>query len=151
MPFYLPFYFLTDDARHTIQELHHDAGTLEEDAEGDVYVTVPAGAHRFATVLIYLTTSGSDAGGCTWFPMRRDANGDELEVRPQAGAALLFCNVLPSGEADPSVAHAGAPALGPEPKIVMNFFVNSGPVASMQTNLKRPCGDQPKKSKKSKK
>jgi prolyl 4-hydroxylase len=59
---------------------------------------------RLATLLLYL----EDGGGATYFPL---AAGGGLQVRPQAGTALLFYNVLPDGNADERSLHASLPAI----------------------------------------
>jgi hypothetical protein len=51
------------------------------------------------TLFVYLNNLPAGQG-CTHFP----ALGD-LAVTPQRGCGVLFCNVLPSGEADPRTAH----------------------------------------------
>lgn len=84
--------------------IHHDLGNLAPDGS----VQLPPRQHhcrrRLATVFLYLNNLKEGSGGCTYFP----ACGD-LRVQPQRGRAVLFCNVLRSGDADPLTVHAGEP------------------------------------------
>ncbi|KAI2492978.1 procollagen-proline 4-dioxygenase [Fragilaria crotonensis] len=112
--------------------VHHDLGTLipaEDDNDDDEngYGTVelpPKSTHvkrRLVTLFCYLNTV--DEGGCTYFPAldaprtRRDAAAatsaiQELRVAPVRGRAVLFCNILKDGDADPRTVHAGEPVRG---------------------------------------
>lgn len=58
---------------------------------------------RVGTFLMYL--SDVDAGGATAFPKLG------FEVRPKAGMALYFADVLPDGEIDPESLHSSVPVV----------------------------------------
>jgi prolyl 4-hydroxylase len=106
--------------------VHHDLGTLIDD-DGDEYGTVelpPKSTHvkrRLVTLFCYLNTV--EQGGCTYFPALRDPRTttmkdttmttmQELRVAPVRGRAVLFCNILKDGDADPRTIHAGEPVRG---------------------------------------
>jgi len=65
--------------------------------------------NRFATLLVYLNDppiTNSSAGG-TGFPKAFGGRG--LQVRPHAGSAVLFYNLLEDGNGDRLSEHAGLP------------------------------------------
>lgn len=72
-------------------DFHFDAGYWADEPAGE----------REKTVLIYLDTPG--AGGGTRF---RELN---IQVDARAGRLLTWDNLLPSGERDPRMLHAGVP------------------------------------------
>lgn len=94
-------------------ETHHDAGTLLDD--GNVELVPP---RRLITIFAYLNTL-PDGEGCTEFP----AVSPPLRVTPEKGSAVLFCNVLPSGEADPRTIHRACPVTKGLCKIGMNVWI----------------------------
>lgn len=61
------------------------------------------GGQRVGTFLMYL--SDVEAGGATAFPKLG------FEVRPKAGMALYFADVLPDGEIDPNSLHSSVPVV----------------------------------------
>ena len=89
-------------------DLHHDAGTMI--SESEIEIVHP---RRLATLFVYLNTL-PEGEGHTEFPVLG------LSVQPQAGSALLFCNVLPSGYADPRTVHRACPVHGDLQKFGLN-------------------------------
>eukprot|EP01083_Nonionella_stella_P192008 710152_1 len=93
--------------------LHHDAGTLKRrnhnqfkqvarsssDSRYFVDIMLPS---RICSLFVYLTTSPIGGGGETYFPEIG------LKIRPQRGAAILFCNVDANNifKADPKLIHS---------------------------------------------
>ena len=59
------------------------------------------GGNRLATVLVYLQNAAD--GGETFFPKLG------LKLKPQAGDALLFYDLLPNGKIDKMSVHTGTP------------------------------------------
>lgn len=86
--------------------VHHDLGIFNDD---DASVELPAKQtfckRRLATIFCYLNDVSD--GGCTYFPACKD-----LRVQPKRGRAVLFCNILENGDADPLTIHAGEPVRG---------------------------------------
>jgi hypothetical protein len=78
-------------------DLHHDAGTLEED--GSVTMVLP---RRLITFFVYLNDI-PEGQGETEFPLIG------LKVTPKRGCAVLFCNVNETGEGEPKVVHKANP------------------------------------------
>jgi prolyl 4-hydroxylase len=72
------------------------------------------GGQRAASVIMYLNTPL--AGGETVFPSAR------ISIAPKKGDAVLFYNVLPSGEVDPLTLHGGAPVLAGEKWIATKWI-----------------------------
>ena len=91
-----------------LQVLRYDLGG-EYKAHYDYFDTKSAGGlkhlenggQRVGTFLIYL--SDVEGGGGTRFPSMH------FEVRPKAGMALYFANMLTDGSVDPKSLHAGVP------------------------------------------
>jgi prolyl 4-hydroxylase len=78
---------------------------------------------RFATMIIYLNTVSD--GGETIFPRWLNAETDEaLIVKPVAGRAILFYNLLPDGNYDERTIHASLPVPQGREKWVANFWVS---------------------------
>lgn len=92
-------------------DVHHDAGTLSEDFQ---VVGVPP--RRIVTLFIYLNNLPAGQGH-TEFPLLG------VSVTPRKGGALLFCNVLADGEADPRLAHRACPVEGDLVKYGINVSV----------------------------
>jgi prolyl 4-hydroxylase len=86
--------------------IHHDLGIFNDD---DCSVELPPKhtlyKRRLATIFCYLNDVAE--GGCTYFPLCND-----LRVQPKRGRAVLFCNILQDGDADPKTVHAGEPVRG---------------------------------------
>lgn len=61
----------------------------------------PQAGNRTRTICVYL--NNVDAGGETEFPLA------SVRISPQAGRAVVFDNLLPSGTPDPRSLHAGLP------------------------------------------
>lgn len=72
------------------------------------------GGQRVATFIMYLYDT--EEGGATVFPRA------DISVAPVRGNAVLFYNVLPSGEVDPLTLHGGAPVLKGEKWIVTKWL-----------------------------
>ncbi len=73
---------------------------------------------RLGTIILYLTDV--EEGGGTSFP----AIG--LDVTPQKGGALFFCNTTPTGEPDQKTLHAGLPVVKGT-KIIANKWLREKP------------------------
>ena len=65
------------------------------------------------TLFLYLNTL-PEGQGCTEFPAL------DLRITPKRGCGVLFCNLLPSGEADPRTAHRACPV----PNGLVKFGIN---------------------------
>eukprot|EP01006_Ploeotia_vitrea_P059954 TRINITY_DN75048_c0_g1_i1.p1 TRINITY_DN75048_c0_g1~~TRINITY_DN75048_c0_g1_i1.p1 ORF type:complete len:308 (-),score=39.11 TRINITY_DN75048_c0_g1_i1:89-1012(-) len=105
-------------------KLHHDAGTLK--TGGKVSVVPP---RRVFTAFVYLT-SMKKGMGCTEFPKLALPSGKGKKkqeqcvcVQPEAGKAVLWCNVLEGGEADPRLVHAALPVPKGHQKYGINVWV----------------------------
>jgi len=85
--------------------VHHDLGDLLEDGKVELPPRQSITKRRIATLFCYL--NDVESGGCTYFP----ACGD-LRIQPKRGQAVLFCNILKQGEADPLTIHAGEQVKG---------------------------------------
>ena len=80
---------------------------------------------RHLTFLIYLNELEGDAGGHTAFPRLG------VQVRPRARSALVFNDVLDSGQDDVRTEHAGSPpAKGV--KYAINCWIRAGPIAAVR-------------------
>ena len=101
-------------------DLHHDAGTLN--IKTKQVESLPSGAVRIATIFIYLNTT-KEGVGLTQFPYLKTTENHTLSVQPTEGRAVVFCNILPSGEADPLTSHKACPVSGNNTKIGMNVWV----------------------------
>jgi prolyl 4-hydroxylase len=98
-------------------KIHHDSSNFHS---------------RLLTALLYLNDVPEVNGGETWFPFtgnRRSFDYDiekaielglkivnsgdisGIKVKPNQGDAIIFFNLLPSGELDSSAVHAGMPVL----------------------------------------
>lgn len=96
---------------------------------------------RLLTALLYLNDVPEINGGETWFPfngIRRDFNYDiekaielglkkvnsgdttGIKIKPNHGDAIIFFNLLPTGELDSSAVHAGLPVL--QKKVEPNHY-----------------------------
>lgn len=106
------------------------SASSRETEMGTMRVDVGQGARRLVTIFVYLNTLPKGVGH-TEFPQLG------LSVRPQCGAALLFCNVLRDGKPDPRTAHRAAPVVAPHRKFGCNFWLTD---VTMQVN--RPRGGQ---------
>ena len=71
---------------------------------------------RLVTYFIYLN-SLPEGQGCTEFPRLN------LAVTPKRRRALVFCNVLPDGTADPLTVHRACPVEAPHRKYGMNLWI----------------------------
>ena len=78
--------------------LHHDAGTLDDE---DLIVEMVA-PPRIITLFIYLNTL-PEGQGHTEFPYLG------LSVKPERGCGVLFCNLLPDGTPDFRTSHKANP------------------------------------------
>ena len=85
--------------------VHHDLGNLRDDGSIEMPTKQAYCKRRLATIFVYLNDVAD--GGCTLFPAC-----DNLRVTPKRGRAVLFCNILNSGDADPKTIHAGEPVRG---------------------------------------
>ena len=103
--------------------VHHDLGEYNEEQKR---VKLPPriwyAKRRLVTLFCYLNSVGDDftnvtrentnnaetnlTGGATYFP-----SAHQLRVQPQAGRAVLFCNVLENGQPDVRTIHAGEPVI----------------------------------------
>jgi prolyl 4-hydroxylase len=92
---------------------HHDAGTLLEDGK-TVELIKPK---RLLTFFVYLNDLPF-GNGFTEFPLL------SLSVLPKRGQALLFCNILPDGNADERVVHKAMPVHSPLQKFGMNIWIS---------------------------
>lgn len=99
---------------------------------GEFFAKHHDGQQRSKTVFIYLNDLEEDAGGETIFP--------ELGIQfmPRRGCAVVWNNVLPNGDEDSRLVHAGMPP-SKGVKFGVNCFFNRKPL------LSRGCigGDMP--------
>ena len=94
-------------------DLHHDAGTLDDENKS-VELVHP---RRLVTLFVYLNTLPLNEGH-TEFPYLN------ISVRPERGAAILFCNLLPSGEADFRTSHLARSITRPDMrKLGLNIWI----------------------------
>jgi len=117
-------------------DTHHDAGTYNED-DGEVELVSP---RRYATLFVYLNTLPSGQGH-TEFP----AASPVLSVTPQKGDGVLFCNILPDGQADPLTIHRACPVDKGYMKFGVNIWMseaNHQPLALVKskTLVDKGCG-----------
>lgn len=96
--------------------VHHDLGNLAEDGSVETPPRQFYCKRRLATVFLYLNDLPKGHGGCTYFPACK-----HLRVQPRRGRAVLFCNVLRNGKADPKTIHAGEPVKG---KVQVKYGLN---------------------------
>jgi len=80
------------------------------------------GGQRIATLLVYLNTIQKSGGGGTVFRDLKDANGDELTMRPKQGSALLFFPALLDGTPDDRTLHKGEVAM--EEKMIAQMWIH---------------------------
>ena len=119
---------------------HHDAGTLVE--EKYIELLHP---RRLATLVVYLNDLPFP-NGFTEFPKLN------LSILPKRGQALLFCNILPNGEADLRVIHKALPVHSPLQKYGLNIWISEKEMPSEVYELhkkKRKASEEacPKKEK----
>ncbi|XP_010554021.1 PREDICTED: probable prolyl 4-hydroxylase 7 [Tarenaya hassleriana] len=115
--------FLPEENGESIQVLHYEYGQKYE-PHFDYFhdqANIALGGHRFATVLMYLSTV--EKGGETIFPMAeakdsqpKDDSWSECAkkgyaVKPRKGDALLFFNLHPNATTDPSSLHGSCPVI----------------------------------------
>jgi prolyl 4-hydroxylase len=93
--------------------LHHDAGTFNAENGEIVDVIHP---RRLVTFFVYLNNLPENEG-CTEFPSLN------LKVHPIRGSAVLFCNMLPDGNADKRTIHCANPVSYPLEKYGLNIWV----------------------------
>jgi hypothetical protein len=94
-------------------DVHHDAGTLDEETHS-VQLVPP---RRILTIFAYLNTL-PEGQGHTDFPYLG------LSVRPERGCAVLFCNLMPDGTADYRTSHKANPITSPDlRKLGVNIWV----------------------------
>jgi hypothetical protein len=92
--------------------LHHDAGTMN--SEDNTIELVPP--KRLVTFFVYLNDLPIHQGP-TAFPYLH------LQCQPIRGSAILFCNLLPTGEADYRTAHQACPVDGNLWKYGLNIWI----------------------------
>ena len=91
------------------------------------YDTIPkakqtTSGNRLATLLIYLNTLPSDAGGATCF---KDLN---IQVKPDTGKALLFFPTFKDGSNDERTLHCGQVSF--ETKYIAQIWIHQNPYES---------------------
>lgn len=92
--------------------LHHDAGTLNSD-DNTIELVPPK---RLVTFFVYLNDLPPTQGQ-TAFPFL------DLQCQPIRGSAILFCNLLPSGEPDYRTSHQALPVEGNLWKYGLNIWI----------------------------
>ncbi|GBG29210.1 Prolyl 4-hydroxylase subunit alpha-1 [Hondaea fermentalgiana] len=97
--------------------LHHDCSEVLQD--GSLALPEPGDPVRLVTFFVYLNSLEDDQGGCTSFPELG------LRVRPERGAAVLFCNIDAKGNLDPRVKHEAEPTQPGISKFGMNLWISS--------------------------
>jgi prolyl 4-hydroxylase len=115
-------------------DVHHDAGTLLDD--GSVELVAP---RRFATVFLYLN-SLPKGEGCTSFPKA------SLNVQPERGSAVVWCNLNQDGEPDPRTIHKACPVSDGFTKYGVNIWISEQSHQSLalvksKTLLKKSVAD----------
>ncbi|CAN6180675.1 unnamed protein product [Urochloa humidicola] len=144
--------FLPEENAENIQILRYEHGQKYE-AHFDYFhdkVNQAQGGHRYATVLMYLSTV--DKGGETIFPnakgwesQPKDDTFSEcarkgLAVKPVKGDAVLFFSLHVNGEPDPLSLHRSCPVIeGENPKWIHVRSYENSPVLE-----KPPCTDKRK-------
>lgn len=81
--------------------VHHDMGDLHDDGMVELPPRHALYKRRLVTIFCYL--NDVDEGGATYFPCC------DLRVRPKAGRAVVFSNILGNGQIDARTIHAGEP------------------------------------------
>ena len=102
-------------------DVHHDAGTLDEDT-GEV--DGPCVPRRVATIFAYLN-SLPEGEGHTEFPELG------ISVRPRRGAAVLFPNLTAAGVPEPRTVHRACPVSGGHRKFGMNVWVTDSNLSGL--------------------
>lgn len=95
-------------------ELHHDSGTMIDLDATEVEIEYPV---RYITTLVYLNDL-PEGEGETNFPKLN------LSIKPEKGSALIFCNILPSGNPDIRLIHEAKPLLSNLKKYAINIWIN---------------------------
>ena len=80
-------------------------------------VALDRGGQRLITFMTYLNSVPEGKGGETSF-----VNAG-VKVRPEKGKALVFWNVAPNWEVDPSTYHEGLPPIAPYDKWILNRWI----------------------------
>jgi 2OG-Fe(II) oxygenase superfamily len=91
--------------------VHHDMGDYDEET-GAVHLPPKSLYCKRRVVTLFCYLNAVEAGGATYFPSattgKNDSNGG-LRVEPVPGRAVLFSNILATGQPDPRTIHAGEP------------------------------------------
>jgi hypothetical protein len=108
---------------------HHDSGTLHEDNK-TIDLLVP---RRLVTLVVYLNDLPF-GNGFTEFPSLN------LSILPKRGQALMFCNILPNGQADNRVIHKALPVHSPLQKYGLNIWISEKemPMETYEMHKKAP-------------
>ena len=88
--------------------VHHDMGDYDEETGA---VTLPPKSlyckRRVVTLFCYL--NAVESGGATHFPAATASDKEGLRIEPVPGRAVVFSNILSTGQPDPRTIHAGEP------------------------------------------
>ena len=114
----------TDHSIAERMQLVHYAEGEQYNAHHDFSFPVFGNRHqpsRFATLLLYL--NDVEEGGETIFPRAINSEShDGISVKPKAGTAIFFYNVLPDGNLDDLSQHQSAPVRSGE-KYLANLWI----------------------------
>lgn len=104
-----------------LQLVHYDVGQqYTPHHDFSIPSSIPGQPMRYATILFYLNEGMK--GGETTFPRWLNAErGDELEVVPEIGKAVLFYSLLPDGNMDERSQHQAKPVIDGE-KWLINLW-----------------------------
>ena len=80
--------------------VHHDMGDYNEET-GQVALPPKSWYSKRRVVTLFCYLNDVEEGGATWFPV------PDVRVQPVPGRAVLFSNVLASGQPDARTIHAG--------------------------------------------